>query len=142
MRILLPVDGSDASVRVIEHMIRRRGFYAEPDKIELHLLNVQHGLPRHVGRMVDSADLDDYHREEGLKCMAPARAALDAAGVPYTYHIGVGEPPEVIIRYVEKLGCEQIRMGIHNRGFVADFFMGSVSSGVLKLTKVPVLLVP
>jgi nucleotide-binding universal stress UspA family protein len=142
MRILIPVDGSNASLRVIQNLIARRDLYAQPEALDIHILNVQQGLPGHVGRLVHADDIADYHREEGMKCLAAARNALDAASIKYTHHIAVGDPGQVIIQYVVELGCEEIRMGIHNRGALAEFFMGSVSTEVIKLTQVPVLLVP
>jgi nucleotide-binding universal stress UspA family protein len=142
LRILIPVDGSDASLRVIRQLLDQRKRRAHPEPFDVHLLNVQHGLSSHLGRLLTRDDIDDYHRDEGMKCLATARATLDAVGVPYTHHIGVGDPGEVIVGYAEELDCEQIQMGIHNRGAVETFFMGSVTTEVLKRTKVPVLLVP
>jgi nucleotide-binding universal stress UspA family protein len=71
-----------------------------------------------------------------------AAAILDAASVAYTHHVGVGNPGEIIVQYSEELYCDQIPMGIHHRGAVESFFMGSVTSEVVKRTTVPVLLVP
>ncbi len=142
MRILVPVDGSDASLRVVNHLIARRSQYAQPELLDIHVLNVQRPLPGHVGRFVGRDDLDDYHREEGMNCLQAASAAFDAAGVKYTVHIGVGDPGEVVLQYAEELGCDHITMGIHNRPALADFVIGSVSTTVIKGTKIPVLLVP
>jgi nucleotide-binding universal stress UspA family protein len=142
VRILIPVDGSDASLRVVRQLLDWRKRWAHPEVLDIHVLNVQHTLSSHVGRLLTRDDIDDYHRDEGMKCLTAARAALEAAGVPYTHHIGVGDPGEIIAQYAAELDCEQVQMGIHNRGVVETFFMGSVTAEVLKRTKVPVLLVP
>ena len=142
MRILIRVDGSGASLRVVRHLLDQRKRRAHPEPFDLQLLNVQHALSSHVGPLLTRDDIDGYHRDEGMKCLATARATLNAVGVPYNHHICVGDPGEIIVHCAEETDCEEIQMGIHNRGAVESFFMGSVTTEVLKRTKVPVLLVP
>jgi nucleotide-binding universal stress UspA family protein len=135
-RIMLPVDGSDASLRAVEHVIKAAaGHKTQP---EIHLLNVQPALPKFVSR----AQLDTYHRDEGMKALQPARAKLDAAGLKYDHHIGVGEEPaQVIASYVKDKKCDQLVMGTRGLGSVAGALLGSVTTKTLHLVGIPVLLV-
>lgn len=138
-RILIAVDGSESSDRAVSHLVGLLDWYKE--KPEVHILNVQHSLPEAVGRFVAEEQLRDYHREQGDQAIASARRALDVAKVPYTVHIGVGEPAHVIAHYAKEKAVDQIVMGTRGLGTVAGLVMGSVTTHVLSLTGIPVLLI-
>ena len=140
MKILLPLDGSEQSLRAVEHVISKMGWYKETP--ELHLLHVH--LPIPVGRIqahVSKETLEGYYREEGRALMSAAEERLNAAGVAFVSHIHVGQPAEVIVREVAALACDLIVMGTHGRGGVAGLVIGSVASRVVHLAACPVLLV-
>jgi nucleotide-binding universal stress UspA family protein len=139
-RILLPVDGSEASLRAVDHVLKKVGLYKDP--AEIHLLNVQIALRQGVSAFVAPEQLESYHREEGTKALAAARAKLDAAKLPYLFHIGVGgEPGEVIARFAEEKKCDQLVMGTRGLGAVTGALLGSMTTQVIHLVDVPVLLV-
>jgi nucleotide-binding universal stress UspA family protein len=112
------------------------------DKVETHLLNVQHHMPygARVSAVVGHDKVAQYLQEEGLAALKAAREKLDAAGVRYHYHIGVGEPAEVIVRYAREQGCDQIVMGTRGMGAVSNLVLGSVATKVIHLSPVPVML--
>lgn len=139
-RILLPVDGSEAALRAVDHVLKKIGQFKEP--VEIHLLNVQLALRQGVTEFVSQKQLDSYHHDEGIKDLASARAKLDAAKVPYQFHIGVGEEPAVVIaRYAQDKKCDQVVMGTRGLSSVAGILLGSVTIKVIHLVDVPVLLV-
>ena len=139
-RILLAVDGSEASLRATDHMLQQPQVLGAA--VEIHLLNVQYALRQGVSSFVSGEQLDGYHREEGEKAIAPVRAKLDAAKVPYKVHIAVGEEPgQVIARYVQEHKCDQLVMGTRGLGSVAGALLGSVTTQAISLCNVPVLLV-
>ena len=137
-KILVPVDGSDASMRAIDHLIATPQY---KDGAEIHLINVQPPLPGRAAAAVGHANVEDYHREEGLKAMQAAQQKLDAAGVRYSCHISVGDAAKVIVQYAKEQGIDQIVMGTHGRSAVASVLMGSVAKEVLSCTHIPVVLV-
>ncbi len=137
-RLLVPVDGSETSNRAVDHLLKKLGWYKEP--IELHLLNVQHALSGDVAAFVDYEQLKKYHQEEGLKALSSVRAKLDAAKVPYVFHIGVGDPAPVIVQYAQEKHCDQIFIGSRGLGSIAGMLLGSVTIKVIHLSEVPVLL--
>lgn len=140
IRILIAVDGSESSDRAVGHLLGKPEWYK--DKVELHLLNVQQALPNVVRRFSPAAEqLHAFHKEEGEAALASARAMLDAAGVGYVTHIGIGEPAHVIAHYAKEKAIDQIVMGTHGHGTVVGLVMGSVTTKVLSLTDLPVLLV-
>lgn len=140
MKILLAVDGSECSLRAVDHLIGHLSWFAAAP--EIHLAHVQPPIPigrvqAHVGRET----LQAYYLEEASAQLQAARDRLDAAGRAYTPHIHVGQPAEVIARLAGELGCELIVMGTHGRGAVAGLLAGSVAGRVLHLAPCPVLLV-
>lgn len=139
-KILLPVDGSEQSLRAVEHVIAQYETLREPP--EIHLLHVH--LPIPVGRIqahVSKETLEGYYREEGRAQIDAAEQRLKAAGVPFISHIHVGQPADVIAREAAALGASLIVMGTHGRGGMASLVMGSVAGRVVHLATGPVLLV-
>lgn len=137
LRVLVPVDGSESSLRAIQFVLKNAPLYTE--RPELHLLNVQHPFPGTIRGVHEQAER--YHHDEGAKALVAARKALDAAGVGYVYHISVGEPAEAIAHFAKEKKIEQIVMGTRGVGSIANMLLGSVASKVLHLALVPVLLV-
>jgi nucleotide-binding universal stress UspA family protein len=138
LKVLVPVDGSEQSQRTIDHLIATAQY---KDGAEIHLINAQPPLPGRATAAVGHANVEDYHREEGLKALKTAQERLDAAGVKYHCHIAVGDPAKVIVQYAKEHAIEQIVMGTHGRGAVASALMGSVAKEVLADSPVPVVLV-
>jgi len=140
LRFLVTVDGSQASLLAVEHLIRLLDWYRQP--VEVHLLNVQMPiLSGNVKTFISREQLDDYYRCEGVAALKSARACLDQAGVKYLHHIGVGDPATVITDYAKRTECDQIVMGARGRGAVAGLLLGSVATKVIHLADRPVLLV-
>lgn len=140
LNLLVAIDGSDNASRVIDQVIRQVGRYKEA--VEIHLLNVQVSLVGvNVKLFVSQEDLRAYYHDEGEAALKHAREKLDAAGIKYMFHIGVGHPAEVIVQYAEDKQCEQIIMGTRGHATVSNLVLGSVASKVIHLAKVPVLLV-
>lgn len=140
-KVLIPIDGSACSLRAVETVIAKRARYADPRLLDIHLVHVEPQLSHDVTRFIDREQIADYRHEQSDKALGPARRLLDAAGADYTCHEGVGHVAEVVTQLAEQLGCDQITMGTHGRGALADLIMGSTTLKVIHLSKVPVLLV-
>lgn len=139
LKILLPVDGSDNSSKSVADFIRLLDGYKE--KPEIHLLNVQYPLDGNVSLFINQADIKQYHQEEGLKCLQNTRDLLDQAGIAYQYHITVGDPAEMIVRFAVEKHYDQIVMGPRGKGNIQGLLLGSVTNKVMQLSSIPVLLV-
>ncbi|PTQ76561.1 nucleotide-binding universal stress UspA family protein [Nitrosomonas oligotropha] len=139
LKILLPVDGSDYANKAITGFIALLDWYKE--KPELHLLNVQYPLRGNAALFINQTDIKQYHQEEGQKELQSTCALLDQAGVAYQYHIVVGDPAEMIVRFASEKQCDQIVMGPRGAGGIQGLLLGSVSSKVMQLAKTPVLLI-
>ena len=140
LKLLVATDGSDNANRAIDHVIKQASRYREP--VEVHLLNVQHPVAGvNIKLFVSHEDLNAYYRDEGIAALKSAREKLDAAGIKHAFHIGVGNPAEVIVQYAGDKQCEQIVMGSRGMGAVSNLVLGSVATKVIHLANVPVLLV-
>jgi nucleotide-binding universal stress UspA family protein len=138
-KVLVPVDGSAYSDRVIDHLLRQ---IAAEGPLELHLLNVQIPVDSGHARMFVSADdVEAYHREEGLQALKSARDKLDAAGITYKWHVAVGHIADTIIQFAREHAVDRIVMGTHGRSALTHLLLGSVASDVSRSAGVPVTLV-
>ena len=139
MKILIAIDGSDASLNSVSSLIAHVRWFAE--RPELHLMHVHPPVPTGLAtRHVSHEALERHYREEGEAALAAARALLDAAQLPYSLHIHVGQPAETIVKEAQELGCDLICLGNHGRGALPNALLGSVATKVLHLASIPVLL--
>lgn len=140
MKILLPVDGSANAQRAVDHVINYIATLKETP--QLLLLNVQWNVATgNVKLFIDQEAIKDYYRELGMAALQSARAALDAAGLPYQYHISIGTPAEAIARYAHEEGVDQIVMGQQGQDGLHTLLLGSVVNKVLRLASQPVLII-
>lgn len=140
MKILLPLDGSDCSLRAVASLLQQLPQWRQPP--EVHLLHVHPPIP--VGRVqahVSAESLQQHYREESESELLAACQQLDAAGVVYQSHIHVGLAAPVIVKLADELGCELVLMGTHGRGAVGRLLLGSVANEVVQLAHCPVQLV-
>jgi len=140
MKILIPVDGSANAQRAVEYVIKNIATLKEPP--QLLLLNVQWNVATgNVKLFINQETINDYYREQGMEALQIARQTLDAAALPYQYHISVGTPAEAIVKYANEQGVDQIVMGRQGQGGLQSLLLGSVMSKVLHLATMPVLLI-
>jgi YjbE family integral membrane protein len=135
LKVLVPVDGSANALHAVRHAIAE---YRRHHELELHLLNVQTPMSRHVARFVGRQDRDTWHHDQAAAAMAAARALLDQAGVPYQTHWAVGDRAAEICRSAGRLGAHHIVMGTARRNSITRMLEDSVTNQVLERTPVPV----
>jgi nucleotide-binding universal stress UspA family protein len=142
--VLIPVDGSDNSMRAIEAACWQ---FAHQPQLMVHVLNVQ--APNHsavVKKHLSQDLIDKFHQEEGEAALRTARARLDNMGIVHTSHVEVGDVAQTIARYVRELHCDQVIMGTRGLGSggvaaISGLLLGSIATKVLHLVDVPVTLV-
>ena len=140
MKILIPVDGSANAQRAVDYVIKNITTFKEAP--QLALLNVQWNVATgNVKLFINQETINGYYREQGMAALQSARAALDAASLPYQYHISIGTPAEAIMQYANEQLVDQIVMGRQGQGGLQSLLLGSVVNKVLHLTSCPVLLV-
>jgi len=140
MKILIPLDGSANANRALDYVISHISMYKE--RPQLLLLNVQWNIATaNVKLFINQDTINDYYREQGLAALQLGRAALDAAGLPYQYHISIGTPAEAIVQYATEQQVDQIVMCKQGQGGLQTILLGSVVTRVLHLAEMPLLLV-
>lgn len=142
-KVLLAVDGSEASQRATRTLILNATLHKEP--MEIELVTVRPPLPPIgglSGAVVNREMIDTYYREEGEKALAPSRQLLDDAGLQYLARVLVGDIALTLVEHARTTGCRMICMGTRGLAAIPNLVLGSVSNKVLHLTTLPVLLVP
>ena len=104
------------------------------------MINVQRPVTGEVSSFISSTSVEDYHRERGEAALAPARAALSAAGVTFQEHLRVGVPGPTIAEVAKAMACDLIVMGPRGLGGAAGAMAGSVAQSTVEHSTVPVLL--
>jgi nucleotide-binding universal stress UspA family protein len=141
LKLLLPVDGSEASVRATEALIRMLSWFSERPAVEV--LAVHLPLPRlpNMRVVVSEEAIQRYYAEETDAMVAASSKALDAAGVTYSVQRRVGPIAESIVEHAGKIGADMIVMGTRGMTALSNMVMGSVATKVLHLAHIPVMLI-
>lgn len=140
MKILIPIDGSANAQHAVDYVVKNIALLK--DRPQILLLNVQWNVATgNVKLFINQDTINDYYREQGLAALASARAMLDAASLPYQYHISIGTPAEAIAQYAGEQAVDQIVMCRQGQGGLQSLLLGSVVHKILHLTEIPVLLV-
>jgi nucleotide-binding universal stress UspA family protein len=137
MKILLAVDGSDYTRKMIEFVSSQPLFDKQHDYT---LFNAQPQLPAHAAAAIGSTATRQYHEEEAQKVLEPALAALGSRGFRATSAWRTGPAGEAIARFAQEGGFGLLIMGTHGYGALGRLVMGSVTTQVLARCTVPVLL--
>lgn len=139
MKILLAVDGSDYTRKMLDYVTTNRALFDASHTYVL--LTAQPELPPHVRSSLGATAVKDYHQDEATKVLEPTAAALVAGGINAQSVWKAGPAGETIAKYAEDNQCDMIIMGTHGHGSLARLVMGSVTTQVLAHCGVPVLLI-
>ncbi len=139
MKILLPVDGSDLSLKAVRLAVSllQQGLSGS-----LVLANVQE--PATLYEMVVAPDGEMLQRVStaaGVDTLEKAEALLMEEGVVYEREIATGDPAHTIVDIGERFGCDMIVMGARGISAMRSALLGSVSNEVLHAAQVPVVIV-
>lgn len=138
LRVLVPVDGSRNSEYALRHVVRE---FAKNPALEIHLLNVQPRLSRHIARFLPRKTRDAFHRDEAENALRPAKQLIDKSGIPYLAHIRVGNKAAVITDEARRLQCDRIVMSTARKNSLTRMLEDSTTNKVLQQTSVPVELI-
>ncbi|TNC99324.1 MAG: UspA domain protein [Gallionellaceae bacterium] len=137
MKILIPVDGSENGLCAVKNAVALSAQMKQAP--QLLLLNVQWNVAAgNVKLFINQETINDYYREQGAAALEKARAILDEANLAYQYHISIGRPAEAIVQYAEEQKVDQIIIGAQGEESLAKLLLGSVTSKVAQMSKIPV----
>ena len=139
MKILLPVDGSDYTKRMLAYIAAHDELLGPAH--EYTLFTAVLPIRSHPSLFLDRGTLDAYYVEQAELVLKPVRAFAEQQ--PWTYravHVH-GHPAEEIARFAETGKYDLIVMGSHGHTSLGNVILGSVATGVLARCKLPVLLI-
>lgn len=148
LRVGLAFDGSEHSRAALDFAITRRTFFGP--RFSLHLAHVVDEVPIQVKTALANLASTRFRHEEvrALRqeafdgVMAPAREALDLAGVAASEEMLVSSNPgEALAAWARQAKLDLLVMGSHGMGALKLVALGSVAAGVGARCNTPLLLV-
>ncbi|MFM1991705.1 MAG: hypothetical protein RJA99_4662 [Pseudomonadota bacterium] len=140
LKLLIPVDGSDASLRAIEAAAR----LARESTVEATLIHVREGLGTYHGDRSprEYERIAEHERDRQAKVLDEAVAKARGAGLQdVVAQAEAGTPDIDIPRVATQRGVDMIVMATRGLGAVGALLMGSTAQKVVHHSTVPVLLV-
>jgi YjbE family integral membrane protein len=134
-RVLVPIDGSRRSLEAPHALAQRCPPGTAP---EVHLLNVQHPVSRHIAAFLGRADVAAWQQEQGEKALATAAGILTSLGIAHARHVRVGSRARTIAATALELGCDRIMMATAKRNSLTRLLDDSVTEEVLDHAEVPI----
>jgi nucleotide-binding universal stress UspA family protein len=135
-RILIAVDGSASS----DGALRCGLEIADAERATVVLVHVAPTLDRLPVSLFGATA--SIHHEPNDKDRAPLEKAAEIAeehDVPAITKLLVGDPADEIVAYADSLGVDLIVIGSRGLGAFGRMILGSVSRGVLRESRRPVL---
>ncbi|MDF2557910.1 MAG: universal stress protein [Bacillales bacterium] len=135
-KILVAYDGSEPSLRAVEHAVSLAKMY-KSEKITL--LQAIQNVP-----MNDPLFIVHYYQFEddaNGATFEPAENILNAEGIPFETKMLHGEPGMLVTQVAKDNNYDLIVVGGTGKGLIKKAILGSVSSYVTTNAKCPVLVV-
>ncbi|MFC1866334.1 universal stress protein [Chloroflexota bacterium] len=151
-KILVPLDGSELSGSVLDHVVTIATSCQVPEVV---LLTVSESLDKGISELIDarvSMDLEEAYRiasdqsqaylDELEKYLNKMATKLMQNGITAKIEVLSGKPAEEILKYSTDNEVDLIIMSTHGRSGFSRIVFGSVADKVLRQTEIPVLLRP
>lgn len=139
MNILLPVDGSAYTKRMLAWLVTHEDWLAASHSYTV--LTVVPMIPPHAASVFPADQLKAYYEDTAEAIFKPIRKFTAKHDMATAYVSKIGHAPEVIAKLATKGKFDLVVMGSHGHSNLMNLVTGSVATRVLATTKVPVLLV-
>lgn len=139
MKILLPVDGSSYTKRMLAWLAANDEWLSGQHSFTI--LTVVPLVPPHAAAMFPADQLKAYYDETAEAIFKPIRKFMDKRDLKIQYVSKTGPAGETIAKMADKGKFDLVIMGSHGQGNLMNLVMGSVANQVLARSKAPVLLV-
>jgi len=134
-KILVAVDGSDSSMRALQHAATMAPLW----NASLVVLNVQPGIP--PSRFVSRAMILEHQQRQADLALKRARAFIQRRRLDATVHARIGDAASTIASLARQRRCRQIVIGSRGLGRIKGMLLGSVAAKVIYLAPCPVTVV-
>lgn len=139
MKILLPVDGSKFTKRMLSYVAAHEELFGtQHDYI---FVTVVGAVPPHVTHYLDRTAIDSYYADEAQKVLKPVTAFAAQHGWKSRSTHAVGQAAPLLADLAKAENVDLVVMGSHGHSALGNLVLGSVASGVLARCSVPVLLI-
>lgn len=139
MKILLAVDGSDYTRRMLSYIAQHQHKIGSDN--EYTVLYTVLAVPHRAAAFVSPDTVRGYYEDEARTVIAPIRAFLLEHDIEAHYEHKVGHPAGEIANMAEAGNFDLVVMGSHGHGSLKNLVLGSVATKVLAICSVPVLIV-
>jgi nucleotide-binding universal stress UspA family protein len=139
MKILLPIDGSDYTKRMLAFVAAHDELFGAGN--DFTVFTAVAAIPAHASRFLDKRVLDDYYSEQAEAVLGPVRKFAAQHGWKVSMRHVHGPAAEAVAALANEIRPDLIVMGSHGHSALGNVVLGSVANGVLARCKAPVLLV-
>lgn len=139
MKILLPVDGSKYTRRMLSYVAAHEELLGRAH--EYVLFTAVPRLSSRASRFFDRRTLDEYYQDQAQKALRSARAFAEQQGWTVRCVHAAGHAAEEIAAFAKAYKPQLIVMGTHGRSALGNVALGSVAVGVLARCKTPLLFI-
>lgn len=135
MKLLIPVDGSQAALAAVHHAI---ALHRAGVRLETIVLHVQPRLHRHIAQYSSRSARDALRTERSLAALAPAIEILTTSKTPFVALTDLGTPAARIAAVAEREAVDEIVMGVGRHPQWVRWLNPSIAQGVMARTDIPV----
>ncbi|WP_440531560.1 universal stress protein [Variovorax sp. YR566] len=139
MKILLAVDGSDYTNRMLSYLTTHKEWTNAG-----HAFTVFHAVlpvPHRAAAFAGPDIVHGYYEDDARVVLEPVRALLARNGIEARFEHRIGHPAEEIASFAQNGQFDLVMMGSRGHGTLTNLVLGSVATKVLAACTVPVLLV-
>lgn len=139
VNILLAVDGSDYTRRMLSYLVSHKEWSAAGHSFTA--LCVVLPVPPRAAAFAGQELVQGYYGDEARAVLEPVRSLLAEHGIAVSTVHAVGHPAEEIAAMARGRDFDLLIMGSHGHGALGGLVLGSVATKVLASCSTPVLLV-
>jgi nucleotide-binding universal stress UspA family protein len=140
-KILIPVDGSPASLRAVDFAIEMVGQNSGTSLMLLHVANIPAIDLAGASGPIATDWLQEAVEQTSAKALKDATGKCDGADVAFTTLIRTGQTAKTIVEVARSEDVKHIVMGTRGLGGIQGLLLGSVATQVIHLAEVPVTLI-
>lgn len=141
INIVLPVDFGDKTEQLVEGAIK----FAKQLGAKINLIHV---APMEIGFAIGDMgyqyfpEIEENEIREELVLLNKINQRILSEDVDCEHLLKQGVAKDIILEYANTKNADYIVMGSHGRSGIYDVFVGSLTKGITKDSKIPVLVLP
>ncbi|EJX02466.1 protein containing UspA domain protein, partial [gut metagenome] len=139
MRILVPVDGREMSLFLVDFLKARHSLTGDSPEIEFFF--VEPAISSAFTNRFQEKDLTEFYDECSKDVFEQIHERLGEVPFDYDFQFRPGKPADCILEEAHRFGADMIVMGTRGHGSRTGFLFGSVSNAVVARTPCPVLII-